>query len=353
MSLHSSNQLELDLRVGPAFSSYRKKDVNRLSGVTKIRTIYVPNGHMRQLQKILLREIRSLNLSMPYAAACLPGASIMAHVEPHIGNQFVVQYDLENAYGAVQPRVLRKLLSPHGTAGRWIGEVAIRYSMHPGGGLVTGAASSPDLFNLYAAKLIDGRLAPLLEEWGDVIYTRYLDDLVFSSGSPIGKRRRSQILEVIRTSGFQLSQHKTKLSDLSIDPHVVINGVGVRLTGKLFVSRRYKRFLWDLLVGAQKGETPPQLLASYMGAFYAAAGDAKWLTGSEKRIHQMYKALLRTWRSSPERVARRTAKQQAYRAHLGPTKRSNKRKAYRRRHPQRWNGRRKRHRKRSGAPPPF
>lgn len=339
MSLHNSDQLTLGVRTGPKFRSYRKKDINRLSGVTKYRQIYVPNAAMRQLQQTLLNEVRSLRVPLPHATASQPGTSIFSHVQPHIGHQYVVQYDLEDAYGTVQAATLDHLLRSYGSRGKWIAEVAVRYSMHAGGGLITGAAASPDLFNIYAAALIDAPLTALLQEWGDVCYTRYLDDLVFSSEKAIGRRRRSQILDVIRATDFQLSHHKTRISDLATDPHVVINGIGVRITGDVFVARSFKRQLFTMLHQAAAGELSRQLLAGKMGAFYAAAGTTKDLTGSERRIHQLYQKLLGEWRSDPSRIARRTQRQREYRFKMGAHERSRRRKEYRRSHPQRYNRR--------------
>jgi hypothetical protein len=343
LPLHNPGQVKLSLRTGPKFRARRRKDINPLSGITKYRTVYAPNNPMRQLQSVLLSEVRALNVPLPYATAGRPGANIFSHVRPHIGHQYVVQYDIVDAFDSVRANTLHDLLGRYGPRGVWIAEAAGHYSMHLGGGLITGAASSPELFNLYAAALIDVPLERLFQACGrgDIGYTRYLDDLVFSSEKPIGRRLRTQILDVIRCGGFELSYRKACVSDLAADSHVVINGVGIRLTGETFISRPFRRQLIRMLQKAAIGEFPAQRLAGNMGAFYAAAGDVGWLSGQELYIHQRYQGLLRQWRSDPARVAKRTQRQREYRSRMGVVERSRRRKDRRRYSTQQGRGRRR------------
>lgn len=338
--LQAQDRSTPDLREEPAFVSYRKKDVNPLSGATKWRTIYHPNPSMAQLHNVLRKEVRSLKINLPYAKGAVPGNSVMDHVRPHVGQQYVVHYDLKNAYGSVCPQLLREMFAAFGRSGEWIGNTAIRYAMLPGAGLATGGGACPDLFNVYAGQLIDAPLDALLQAWGDITYTRYLDDLVFSSSRPIGRRRRHQILEVIRAAGFELSAQKTQVVDLARDPHVVVNGVGLRLTGETFLSRRFRRQLFELLSQARAGELPIHRLAGWMGAFYGVVGKNGGHSPSERRLHEMYQQLKGWLRTRTGYASKRIARRRAYMKRMHPLKKQILRRRYRLRHPQvRWRSR--------------
>ena len=109
-----------------------------------------------------------------------------------------------------------------------------------------GAPASPDLFNIYASALVDEPLKQQLRKY-KLTYTRYLDDLTFSTKEePIGKIKRRTIRTVIESAGFAVSHHKSRIFALEKEP-AVINGIGLDLGGRIFMPRNYLRRLRGML----------------------------------------------------------------------------------------------------------
>lgn len=322
MPLHNSDtQLDLGLAVeelcaAPLFQPYVIRDINRVSGVVKFREVHAPNDPMRAAQAVLLKDLRRhIRLKLPYATS-VKGVSLLEGVARHRGNQYVVKYDLVKAYQNVQADRLKQVLldlSPEHGESLWqrVSELSL---LSPGGGLITGAATSPDLFNLYAGKLIDYQLAALFVDWGDVTYTRYLDDLTFSSAAPIGKRRRRQILQVVAAAGFEINRQKAEVVDLVEAGVVEVNGVGLTLMGQLYLPQRYRRVLYSLLKQAQYNPAVDEsLVAGCMSPLVALAKLEPGLPINHQRLLQMYQAYRCTLPGYRHRMEARRIRQYKYR----------------------------------------
>lgn len=266
----------------PTFSSFYLDDFNPLSGTRKRRLIHAPNNAMRVVHRRfirLLRQIQILGGPSPYATAALPGCSPLHNVERHSNQRYLYLLDLSSAYLNVDGRLLGQILATQiaqiqGALLATPAEIADmqafldQYCLGVDHGLLTGAPASPDLFNIYAGHLIDRQLAPLLRRHG-LTYTRYLDDLTFSSSEPIGERKRAQLRQVIADAGFQISHRKSRIYDLARGS-VTVNGIGLTADGRTFVPRAYLRKIDGLLHQAKLGLVTPEVVAGHMGVFWSA-----------------------------------------------------------------------------------
>jgi hypothetical protein len=299
MSFHNSAQMLLWGDEEPAFSSYIHKDINPLSGTTKYRRIYVPNKQMRHIQAQIVRRIRPATIKLPYATAGLPGSSSKHNVERHRFNRFFVVFDLEDAYARVSSSPLDELLAQLQVSDA-TREMVRLYCIRPEGGLYTGGLASTDLFNLYAGHLIDRPLGEVLDAWEDVTYTRYLDDFVFSSAEPIGRRRRRHILSIIRDAGFTHNRGKAQVVDLREAKLITINGLRLEYGGRIFVPRRFVNSLYALLKRANGGDpVDHNIIAGQMGAFWSATSRYEsQRNGIERSIVREYRLYKEGWRKS-------------------------------------------------------
>jgi hypothetical protein len=135
------------------------------------------------------------------------------------------------------------------------------YCFAPTGGLITGANASPDLFSLYAAECLDGPLTelwmPLDGGWIGREYTRYCDDLTFSSPKPISASMRRRVRKIIEAAGFKVNDWKSTVRDLS-KGRILICGVGLEYRNhkpaRLFLPRPYLRKIRGMLHLAAKGK---------------------------------------------------------------------------------------------------
>lgn len=254
----------------PAFRYFPYRDRNPVSGHHKIRWIGAPNRPMRLVHARIIRRIRQLPVDRSVVTGMLPGCSPVNNVLLHRHHQFFYLIDLHSAYRQVDRQRLIELLTglvPENDA-EAIGIFLDRFCLDPRGGLVTGAPASPDLFNFYAARLIDERLIELCWQHG-ITYTRYLDDLTFSSDVVIGCRIRRQIRDIIVAAGLPIQHRKCQVIDILKRP-VIITGVGLDKGGRLFLPRHYLRRIRGLLhVATYRGSVPADIVEGTMGAFKA------------------------------------------------------------------------------------
>jgi hypothetical protein len=185
----------------------------------------------------------------------------------------------------------------------YLGDYLKRYCQSEEGGLVTGGPASPDLFNLFAECVIDSRLRYVATECHNLVYTRYLDDLTFSSDNVIGGKKRKQIREVLVSAGFNINHAKSKVLDLAkTHQAAVINGVGIERSGRFFLPRKALRELELLLHRAsslvEAGGLPlpdQYVIHGKMGVFESLTSKTH-STNREKRVLEIYESLCRRLR---------------------------------------------------------
>lgn len=278
----------------------------------KGRTIYLPNDPMKKLQADLLGWLNSLNVAMPFAHGGMSGKSTRTNLAPHIGNRYFYTIDIRSAYqaldvvrvAAVLRRESKHLVSrPLSELVEWLQQ----WCFLTDGGVITGAASAPYLFNLYTSKSVDDRLAgfrkipgyfQFLQDTG-ITYTRYLDDLTFSSTEPIGKAKRRVIREVVWAAGFDLADHKTIVNlDISKGP-IEIAGVMLDKTGRMFPSKRRRRRANGMLAAALSGDISPAVAHGYVGDCIGALPGSRAQRLVRAEIADLREAQLRLIRERP------------------------------------------------------
>ncbi len=103
-----------------------------------------------------------------------------------------------------------------------------------GMGLAIGGPLSPYLLNLYCEVFLDCRMRYYLMKlggdnpWRKIVYTRYVDDLVFSSGNLITPDMRRTIRAMINAAGFKVKHKKSFVLSRSAGT-VFITKLGMRV----------------------------------------------------------------------------------------------------------------------------
>jgi len=293
----------------PRFGSFVLKDINPLSGTVKQRPIYPPNDAMRVLQRQVVGWLRGIAVPLPYSTGGQRGNSPLGNVRRHAHNRYFFLTDLKGAFeNLLVGRVVQALtqIAPQLAQEAITIEAFLwRYCATPSGGIPTGSPSSTLMFNLTLGALLDENLGKYCNE-NNIIYTRYIDDLTFSSLALITKAQRREIRRIITSAGLVINEQKTQVLDLAKQP-IVINGIGLELGGRTFVPGAYRRRLQGMLRRAIKlGDVPPDEIHGRMGAVQACLGTSSWLAfnRSEARLMSLYM----TWRESQQgRPIRRTA----------------------------------------------
>jgi retron-type reverse transcriptase len=105
------------------------------------------------------------------------------------------------------------------------------------GRLPQGAPTSPAIANLIALPL-DAKLTHMSNGIG-VVYSRYADDLSFSSQTLIPSEFRAAVSEVTQVFGFKIQPSKTRLMGPAIRREVT----GLTVNEKISIPRRRRRKL--------------------------------------------------------------------------------------------------------------
>lgn len=221
---------------------------------TRDRLIEAPNPLMRAIQKWLLNHWEGrISTAINNAACGIQGRGLHEMVEPHRENRYFFKCDISDAYAHVDASTLSRIL---GNLDLTVEldeiEAVLKQFCFGANGLATGALTSPLLFNLYMSPL-DSLFAELDPE---ISYTRYMDDIVFSSQKPIGKRRAKTIKDALREYGFRVNQHKVRYHNIEQDGPFMITGLQLNPGGSVQVAdaslRNIRRLFEDYLRAAQE-----------------------------------------------------------------------------------------------------
>ncbi len=311
----SVSMLMRDLAHEPLFNRSVFDDWNPISRRRKQRIIYAPNVAMRIVHKRIRMHLMDRCPPSPYATGSVRGGSTLVNAKRHKGNRFFLLYDIRGAYPSVN---LERLIWCLGqcdprsvSTGDWyyeVEEVLKRFVMAEEGGLMTGAPSSPDWFNLYAGVLIDVPLGAYCAKHG-LTYTRYLDDITISSPKPIGHRvngkRKSRAIRdgiraIIESSGMAIHDEKAFAHDIQRGP-VVINGIGMDKDGRLFVPRHFFHRVRNALRSAIRTAgvyPPPSIINGLMSVIRLVSRRYVFATRGEQKLLNLY----RKWKWREDRI---------------------------------------------------
>lgn len=217
-------------------TAYERFEIPKL-GTRAPRVIHAPVAPLKQVQRALITLIEPL--ALPAAVhGFRRGHSIVTGAQKHLGARALLNVDLKDFFHSVdadrvtrslvrslEPRLVTETAELTRTECREVIALIVRLTTWtpPGLGrpvLPQGAPTSPFLANLAARKL-DVELAQLLATLpGDLVYTRYADDLTISSPYEIDRRLIGEVLKIVERSGFRANPQKIHLaSTIKGSPH--------------------------------------------------------------------------------------------------------------------------------------
>ncbi len=267
----------------PDYKIFKIKDKNPLAGTVKIRIISAPNKPMSRITKMFYGIIRLRlernGIKFHYATAILPGNNPLKNVLRHIktGNYYFYLLDIKDFYLSIKGnQIISCLVDQHlgldlATSDE-LNQFLKEYCLSHSGTLRIGGPASPDLANLVAARLIDREMAILGKKY-HLTYTRYLDDLIFSSKRPFGKKKREAIRKVIKEADFEINHRKIAIVDIR-KQNIVITGIGIK-DGQIFIKRSFLRKINGLMHLIDKGgirrqkKNPVNVVRGLMAAFWS------------------------------------------------------------------------------------
>ena len=187
---------------------YREATLPKRGG--GVRTLHIPDPATMALQRTLLRRLLAKLHADPAACGFERGKGIVDHAAPHVGRAVVVTCDLKDFF----PSVTAKSVDYYFRRIGWNAEAAAllaRLTTYQNG-LPQGAPTSPRLSNLLVHG-VDYTLAKAAARRG-FRYTRYADDLAFSSAEDDPHAVRDLVRQterVVGRAGFRLNPRKTRI----------------------------------------------------------------------------------------------------------------------------------------------
>jgi hypothetical protein len=212
---------------------------------SKKRAICAPRDWLMDAQRSALDEIFRW-FDVPQCVYGVRGRDVVANARQHLDRQYMVALDIRDCFPCVRVLAVRRGLHRLGFDRGAVALLTKLVTYH--GQLPQGPPTSPAILNIVFAPL-DHELNELAAQYGGV-YTRYIDDLCFSShfslDGLVGKAVR-----VLRRSGFSVNRQKYRNWGPT-DPHTVTKIV---VASSLQPTREYLLALTRELARLKRGES--------------------------------------------------------------------------------------------------
>jgi RNA-directed DNA polymerase len=232
-----------------------------------VRELAAPHRDLAAAQRWIFDNVLRKLPTHAAAHGFNAGRSILTNAEPHVGQQILVNADLQDFFPTItfhrvcgafiqlgySPAVatIFALLTTESPR-RLVDYAGERFHVATGPrALPQGACTSPALSNLIARRL-DSRLAGIAAKLGWT-YTRYADDLSFSASTATDKLPQAgyllaRIRHIAQDEGFAVNEKKTRVLKRSAAMAVT----GVIVNERPAVSRRERRRLRAVLHNANR-----------------------------------------------------------------------------------------------------
>ena len=202
------------------------------------RILNVPNLSLKVVQKWILKEILEKIFVSEQAMAFVPHKNgLRENAERHKKNIFLLEMDITNFFGTITEQQVYTLFCNIGYNTKVAGILAnlCTYDNY----LPQGAVTSPYIANLVCYHM-DARINGYCSR-KDIVYTRYADDLTFSSDNRMLLNKIEKFIKYIVTDeGFTINDKKTRY--LSNEVKKTVTGITIN-DDSIHVDKKFKRDL--------------------------------------------------------------------------------------------------------------
>jgi len=186
--------LNYHLYIAPETKKYGHFQIPKRGGGK--RDICAPIGPIKILQRKLNSILQNVYKTKPFVHGFLNGRSIITNARLHINKEFVLNIDLLDFFPSINfGRVFGMFKAKPYELPKKVAAMLAKLCCF-NNQLPQGAPTSPIVSNMVCARL-DGQLGKLARKY-DCIYTRYADDITFSTDQP----DFPSALEIAKTSSI-------------------------------------------------------------------------------------------------------------------------------------------------------
>jgi RNA-directed DNA polymerase len=252
---------------------YKVYDIDKRHGSQK-RRIEQPSRVLKFLQRWIVANVLQDIPIHAAAAAYVPGSSVRLHAEKHVANNYLLRLDVHTFFPSIKKDDIRQHLIKNRNQLHFVDGNAdidlLAAVVTRNGGLVIGAPSSPTLSNQIMFQFDE-----LIDRWcrkSQVTYTRYADDLFFSTLTPdrlgLAHEKVIEILASLEYPKLHLNNDKTVYT--SRKKKRLVTGVSLTSDGRISLGRQKKREIRSLIYRLQNGDLPSEQ-ATYLAGYLAYA----------------------------------------------------------------------------------
>jgi RNA-directed DNA polymerase len=251
-------------------ASYRYKTYQIPKKAGGFRTINHPARELKLIQRWLIKNLFERLPTHKSATAYKKGASVYRNAAMHRTRSYLLKVDFKDFFPSIKGIDISSLLRTNASFLRGLisGPAdleLVRRLVCRGDELTIGAPSSPIISNLVMFQFDD--------EWSrycrerSIIYSRYADDLFFSTSQPnilqdvLTELRRN--LARRRSPSLRINEDKTAFS--SRKRKRLVTGLVLTPTGEVSLGRHRKRFIKSLVFRSTQHQLRPEELASLRG----------------------------------------------------------------------------------------
>lgn len=184
--------------------AYRHFPLTKKSGA--IRIISAPRTHLKVIQWWILDSILSAVPISDHAYGFVKGRSFIDNAEAHLGARHLLNVDVSDFFPSISAPLVAQVFQSLGYEGEVVRGLVKLTTLD--NGLPQGAPTSPSLANAVFAPL-DEQIVRICSGNG-VKYTRYADDLTFSSQHRIPTTFIDELRDILSSIGLALNDKKTR-----------------------------------------------------------------------------------------------------------------------------------------------
>ena len=213
---------------------YTRKEIPKKDGTSRI--LYVPHLALKVVQRWILKEIlEKINVSNQAMAFVPKKNGLKVNAEYHKKNIFILEMDIKKFFDSIKETQVFQLFCKIGY-NTDVSAILANLCTYEDA-LPQGAVTSPYIANLVTYHL-DVRLNGLCSR-KDIVYTRYADDLSFSSNNRTKLNSIEKFVQcIVREEGFEINEKKTRY--LSNDVKKTITGITIN-NEELHVDKDFKK----------------------------------------------------------------------------------------------------------------
>jgi len=200
------------------------------------RLIYSPNKNLKTIQRFIIDEFLTESF-FDCVHGYVKGRSIITNAQMHVDNRYVLVMDIENFFSSIKKSHVAEIFSKlhcHKISTE-LAELCTYKGFLP-----QGAPSSPVLSN-YFFRSYDEEILKVCNRFG-VVYTRYADDLTFSSNSIDDLTEIKKEVGLIVNKNEILKENTKKTRIMRGKMPILVTGINIQ-NSVLQVQKKQKKLL--------------------------------------------------------------------------------------------------------------